>query len=282
MLFVNLFIEKIMKVSKQIWYSLEIFGSKDNREIFIAYIEDYIVGLNEKSDSSILFFDKEFHEKINSKLNNSLIIDNWELLEIEEKNWNKSCEDFFKPIIINDSVRILPNWLDGNDDEFLNIIINPALAFGTGHHETTYMMIQAMLLYEFNGKTVFDIGTGSGILSILAKKRGAKSIYAIDNDILTNNNFHENLELNDVRDINFEIKDCFDILDFNYDFIFANINLNILKQLIPRIESKGTILIISGILDSDEKLLVKVFNDNNRIIKNIYKKNEWLCFVIEL
>ena len=282
MLFVNLFIEKIMKVSKQIWYSLEIFGSKDNREIFIAYIEDYIVGLNEKSDSSILFFDKEFHEKINSKLNNSLIIDNWELLEIEEKNWNKSCEDFFKPIIINDSVRILPNWLDGNDDDFLNIIINPALAFGTGHHETTYMMIQAMLSYEFNGKTVFDIGTGSGILSILAKKKGAKSIYAIDNDILTNNNFHENLELNDVSDINFEIKDCFDIIDFNYDFIFANINLNILKQLIPRIESKGTILIISGILDSDEKLLVKVFNDNNRIIKNIYKKNEWLCFVIEL
>ena len=196
MLFVNLFIEKIMKVSKQIWYSLEIFGAKDNREIFIAYIENYIVGLNEKSDSSILFFDKEFHGKINSKLNNSSIIDNWELLEIEEKNWNKSCEDFFKPIIINDSVRILPNWLDGNDDEFLNIIINPALAFGTGHHETTYMMIQAMLLYEFNGKTVFDIGTGSGILSILAKKRGAKSIYAIDNDILTNNNFHENTPYN--------------------------------------------------------------------------------------
>jgi ribosomal protein L11 methyltransferase len=282
MLFVNLFIEKIMKVSKQFWYSLEIFGTKDNREIFIAYIEDYIVGLNEKSDSSILFFDKEFHEKINSKLNNSSIIDNWKLLEVEEKNWNKSCEDFFKPIIINDSVRILPNWLDGNDDEFLNIIINPALAFGTGHHETTYMMIQAMLSYEFNGKTVFDIGTGSGILSILAKKRGAKSIYAIDNDILTNNNFHKNLELNDVRDISFEIKDCFDVIDFNYDFIFANINLNILKQLIPRIESKGTIFIISGILNSDEKILVKVLNDNDKKIKNIYKKNEWLCFIVEL
>ena len=282
MLFVNLFIEKIMKINKQIWYSLEIFGTKENREIFIAYIEDYIIGLNEKTDSSILFFDKEFYEKINLYINNSSIIDNWELLEVKEKNWNKSCEDFFKPIIINNRVRILPNWLEENNNDFLNIIINPALAFGTGHHETTYMMIQAMLSYKFNDKTVFDIGTGSGILSILAKKMQAKSIYAIDNDKLTNNNFHENLELNDVKDIKFQIKDCFDIINFNYDFIFANINLNILKRLIPKIESEGTILIISGILNSDEGILIKIFNDNKKTIKKIYRKNEWLCFILEL
>tara|TARA_Y100001970_G_scaffold47925_2_gene60670 strand:- start:9654 stop:10493 length:840 start_codon:yes stop_codon:yes gene_type:complete len=279
---VSLFIEKIMIVNKQIWYSLEIFGTKKNREIFIAYIEDLIVGLNEGVNSSLLFFDKIFYEKINLKLKESSIIDDWKLLEVEEKNWTKSCKDFFKPIIINNTVKILPSWSDKYDDKMLNVLINPALAFGTGHHETTYMMIQAMLSYDFKNKTVFDIGTGSGILSILAKKMMAKSIYAIDNDILTNNNFFENLELNDINDINFEIKDCFDIVDFNYDFIFANINLHILEKLIPKIVSKGTILIISGILYSDEKILVKVLNDNDKTIKNIYKKNEWLCFIVEL
>ena len=278
----SLFIEKIMIVNKQIWYSLEIFGTKKNREIFIAYIEDLIVGLNEGVNSSLLFFDKIFYEKINLKLKESSIIDDWKLLEVEEKNWTKSCKDFFKPIIINNTVKILPSWSDKYDDKMLNVLINPALAFGTGHHETTYMMIQAMLSYDFKNKTVFDIGTGSGILSILAKKMMAKSIYAIDNDILTNNNFFENLELNDINDINFEIKDCFDIVDFNYDFIFANINLHILEKLIPKIVSKGTILIISGILYSDEKILVKVLNDNDKTIKNIYKKNEWLCFIVEL
>ena len=271
-----------MIVNKQIWYSLEIFGTKENREIFIAYIEDLIVGLNEGVNSSLLFFDKIFYEKINLKLKESSIIDDWKLLEVEEKNWTKSCNDFFKPIIINNTVKILPSWSDKYDDKMLNVLINPALAFGTGHHETTYMMIQAMLSYDFKNKTVFDIGTGSGILSILAKKMMAKSIYAIDNDILTNNNFFENLELNDINDINFEIKDCFDIVDFNYDFIFANINLHILEKLIPKIVSKGTILIISGILYSDEKILVKVLNDNGKTIKNIYKKNEWLCFIVEL
>ena len=82
--------------------------------------------------------------------------------------------------------------------------------------------------------------------------------------------------------IKFEIKDCFDILDFNYDFIFANINLNILKKLIPRLESTGTILIISGILYSDEKVLTDIFKRSNKTIKNIHRKNEWLCFIIEL
>ena len=281
MLYVNLFIEKIMKINNQNWHSLEIFGSQKNREIFITYIEDIIFGVDNKSDSSLLYFDKDCYGEINSYLDNSSFISKWEWSIIEEKNWNETCKDFFQPIVINNKVRILPSWINCNNDN-LDIIINPSLAFGTGHHETTYMMIESILSYDFNNKSVLDIGTGSGILSILAKKLGAKSIYAIDNDILTHNNFFENLALNNINDIKFKIKDCFDILDFNYDFIFANINLNILKKLIPRLESTGTILIISGILDSDEKVLTDIFTSSNKTIENIYRKNEWLCFVIEL
>ena len=281
MLYVNLFIEKIMKINNQNWHSLEIFGSQENREIFITYIEDIIFGVDNKSDSSLLYFDKDCYGKINSYLHSSLFISKWEWSVIEEENWNETCKDFFQPVVINNKVRILPSWINRNNDN-LDIIINPSLAFGTGHHETTYMMIESILSYDFNNKSVLDIGTGSGILSILAKKLGAKFIYAIDNDILTHNNFFENLALNNIDDIKFEIKDCFDILDFNYDFIFANINLNILKKLIPRLESTGTILIISGILDSDEKVLTDILKSSNKTIKNIHRKNEWLCFIIEL
>ena len=281
MLYVNLFIEKIMKINNQNWHSLEIFGSQENREIFITYIEDIIFGVDNKSDSSLLYFDKECYGEINSYLDSSSFISKWEWSVVEEENWNETCKDFFQPVVINNKVRILPSWINRNNDN-LDIIINPSLAFGTGHHETTYMMIESILSYDFNNKSVLDIGTGSGILSILAKKLGAKFIYAIDNDILTHNNFFENLALNNIDDIKFEIKDCFDILDFNYDFIFANINLNILKKLIPRLESTGTILIISGILDSDEKVLTDILKSSNKTIKNIHRKNEWLCFIIEL
>jgi len=270
-----------MKINNQNWHSLEIFGSQENREIFITYIEDIIFGVDNKSDSSLLYLDKDCYREINSYLDSSSFISKWEWSVVEEENWNESCKDFFQPVVINNKVRILPSWINCNNDN-LDIIINPSLAFGTGHHETTYMMIESILSYDFNNKSVLDIGAGSGILSILAKKLGAKSIYAIDNDILTHNNFFENLALNNIDDIKFEIKDCFDILDFNYDFIFANINLNILKKLIPRLESTGTILIISGILDSDEKVLTDIFKSNNKTIKNIHRKNEWLCFIIEL
>ena len=283
MLCVNFSIGRIMKIDNQSWYRLEIFGSKGNREIFIAYIEDIIAGVNDNnSNSSFLYFEEKYYEKVDSNLDNSLFIDRWEWSIIEEENWTKTCKDFFQPIIISNKVRIVPSWENCNSD-ILNIRINPALAFGTGHHETTYMMIESMLKYNFNNKSVFDIGCGSGILSILAKKMGAKDIDAIDNDILTYNNFYENLELNNIDDnsIKFQIKDCFDIINFNYDFILANINFNILRKLLPLIKSDGTILIISGILNSDEKSVIKVLNDTMKI-KNIYKKNEWLCFVIEL
>ena len=148
MLCVNLFIEKIMKINNQNWHSLEIFGSQKDREIFITYIEDIIAGVNNKSDSSLLYFDKIYYEEINFNLDNSSFINKWEWSVIKEKNWNETCKDFFQPVIINNKVRILPSWINHNNDN-LDIIISPSLAFGTGHHETTYMMIESILSYDF-------------------------------------------------------------------------------------------------------------------------------------
>ena len=268
-----------MKKNK-IWNSLKIFGTENQREIFISYIEDNVIGIKNNKNSSIMYFNKIDIGAFNNLLKNSEIND-WEWSNIEEENWVQNGKDFFKPIIISDRVQVIPDW-ETIDPRYTNIKINPALAFGTGHHETTFMMIEAMLRFDLKNKTVFDIGTGSGILSILASKLGSGKIYAIDNDELTHNNFHENLSLNNVNNIEFDVKSCFDIDNFSYDFIFANINLNVLLELIPVINMNGTIMLISGILDSDKMKLVGILEENNKKIKNISQKKEWLCFTIEL
>ena len=279
MLYVNLFIEKIMKKNK-IWNSLELFGTEIQRENFIASIEDSIIGIKINNGSSIIYFNKVDVNMFNDVLKEN-DIDRWEWSNVEEENWVQKGKDFFKSIIISDKVQIIPAW-DQANPKYTSIKINPALAFGTGHHETTSMMIEAMLRFDLQNKTVFDIGAGSGILSILARKLGSKNIYAIDNDDLTYNNFHENLILNDVDNIKFDIKSCFDIDNFSYDFIFANINLNVLIELIPSINVKGTIMFISGILDKDRPQLVSVLENHDITLKDIHKKKEWLCLTVEL
>ena len=276
----NLYIEKIMKINKQSWSVLTISGKEIDRNIFTSYAEKIMLGCEHNMEKSILYFEKYDIDKVNIILNNLGCIDNWEWSEIKEKNWNQKCKDFFKPVIVDKKVEIIPYW-EKTTDDYLSIKINPALAFGTGHHETTYMMMQAILKFDLNGKSIFDIGTGSGILSILAKKRGARNIVAIDNDKLTYNNFYENLDLNNINeDIEFKITDCLNVDNFKYDFIFANININVLLNLVSRINTKGTILILSGILSTDEELVSKVLNPEK--IQNIYRKKEWLCLVVKL
>ena len=281
MLLRNISTEKTMQVDSQIWYCLEICGEKERREIFISLLDEEISGITENNDNSLIYFKKNYEESISKKLNESSHITNWNWSIVEEENWNKSCEDFFKPVTISNKVQIIPKWYPV-DNNYMNIIINPALAFGTGHHETTFLMIEEIIKKDLVNKTVIDIGTGSGILSILAKKMNAKSVYAIDNDLLTNNNFYENLELNKIRDIDFEIKDCFDLGSIEFDYIFANINFNVLKKLIPMIKKYGTTIIISGVLSSDKSSVVKILEQSGKKIKNISRKKEWICITAEI
>ena len=281
MLLRNISTEKTMQVDSQIWYCLEICGEKERREIFISLLDEEISGITENNDNSLIYFKKNYEESISKKLNESSHITNWNWSIVEEENWNKSCEDFFKPVTISNKVQIIPKWYPV-DNNYMNIIINPALAFGTGHHETTFLMIEEIIKKDLVNKTVIDIGTGSGILSILAKKMNAKSVYAIDNDLLTNNNFYENLELNKIRDIDFEIKDCFDLGAIEFDYIFANINFNVLKKLIPMIKKYRTTLIISGVLSSDKSSVVKILEQSGKKIKNISRKKEWICITAEI
>jgi len=267
--------------NKHIWQTLEIFGSIVDRELFIASFSDDMLGCENKDDSSIIYFDGIQKKYLEEYIKFNTNIENWEWSEIVEKNWMQNYYDFFKPIIIKDKVYISTIWDKDETDSLIDIKINPALAFGTGHHETTYMMIEAMLEFNFKGKSILDIGTGSGILSIFSRKLGSDYIVAIDNDYLTENNFNENLKLNNIDNVEFKIEDSIFFDNYNFDIVLANINRSVIEKIIPKFLSSNKLIFLSGILNSDEHLIIDLLEKHNWNVFKIYRKNNWSCIVVK-
>ena len=141
------------------------------------------------------------------------------------------------------------------------------------------MMIQAILDLNIKKNNIVDVGTGSGILSILLRKIGNKNIFAFDNDPLVESNFYENLLLNKIDNIDFKIEDCLNVNYINYDVILANVNREIILKLIKILKDCNGLIILSGILIEDSIMVEKELNKNNKSIISIYERNEWKCIV---
>lgn len=173
---------------------------------------------------------------------------------IKDKNWNEEWEKNFSPVKVGDECIIRAPFHEVNESFPHEIIIEPKMSFGTGHHATTDLMIQEILPLDFSNKKVLDMGCGTGILSILASQKNAKEIWAIDNDEWAYNNSKENIEKNEVKDVNLLLGDARVIPDITFDIILANINRNILLSDIPAYSKhikKNGILILSGIYSND-------------------------------
>jgi len=174
---------------------------------------------------------------------------------IEDQNWNEVWEqNYFEPLLIEDLCLIRAPFHDTYPAARYEIIINPRMAFGTGNHETTHLMIKAILDLELNGKDVLDMGCGSGILAILAAMKGAAAITAIDIDEWSTNNTIENAELNHIGNILVRQGDASLLTDQQFDVILANIQRNILLQdteAYRKVLKNGGILIMSGFYTAD-------------------------------
>lgn len=158
----------------------------------------------------------------------------YDIVLVPQKNWNEVWESNFEPMQIRDQIFVRATFHDARPDIPYEIVIDPKMAFGTGHHETTTMMMDSMLSADFKGKTVLDMGCGTGILAILASKLGAKSVTAIDYDPVCFDSTIENSALNNIDNI---IPLCGSkevIPDELYQIILANINRNILLDQIHR------------------------------------------------
>ncbi|HEX2606079.1 MAG TPA: 50S ribosomal protein L11 methyltransferase [Flavisolibacter sp.] len=174
------------------------------------------------------------------------------LARIQEQNWNAVWEQNFEPVVVDSFCAIRAHFHQPIKDVTHEIIITPKMSFGTGHHATTYMMIGQMKDIDFTGKKVFDFGTGTGILAILAEKLGAASITAIDVDDWSIINTRENAEQNNCHHIT--VSQTSLLPEETFPIILANINRNVILQYLEQLKRMTQpvgLLLFSGLLKSD-------------------------------
>ena len=179
----------------------------------------------------------------------------YDITLIPQKNWNEVWESNFEPIQIGNQVFIRATFHAPKPEFPYEIVIDPKMAFGTGHHQTTAMMMELMLENDFAGKKVLDMGCGTGILAILAAKLGAADITAIDYDVVCYESTIENSELNNIYNIKALCGSKEAIPDEQYDIILANINRNILLDQITRYSKAlkpGGEIYLSGFYESPD------------------------------
>lgn len=199
--------------------------------------------------------------------------------DIEQTNWNAEWEKNFNPIVVDDVCAVRAPFHEKFETEY-DIIIEPKMSFGTGHHETTHMMIQHILQNDFKDKSVLDMGCGTAVLAILAEMKGAKPIDAIDIDNWCYLNSLENVERNNCKHISVYEGEASLLKDKNYDIIIANINRNILLQDIATyakcLNTNGS-LFLSGFYEEDIPLIEKECNANNLQHLKTLKRNNWVA-----
>lgn len=198
--------------------------------------------------------------------------------EIQQTNWNAEWEKNFHPITVSNKVTVRAPFHSIPNTEF-DIIIEPKMSFGTGHHETTHMMVEHILKNDFKGKSVLDMGCGTGVLAILAEKVGATRIDAIDIDNWCYLNSLENAERNNCKNISVYEGDSGLLNEASYDIIMANINRNILLQDIERYAkslNKNGMLFLSGFYKADIPMIEKECNLFMLKLNEIIERGQWI------
>lgn len=199
--------------------------------------------------------------------------------EIAPTNWNIEWEKNFNPIIVDDVCSVRAPFHEKPNTEY-DIIIEPKMSFGTGHHETTHMMIQHILKNDFKDKSVLDMGCGTGVLAILAEMKGAKPIDAIDYDNWCYLNSLENVERNNCNQITVIEGDASVLIDQKYDIIIANINRNILLNdltLYIKCLNPTGLLFLSGFYSDDIPSIEEECNKHGLTFVESLEKNNWVA-----
>ncbi len=253
---------------------------EENSEILMAYLsgldfyafEEMNGGI--KAYSNMAGLDEDL-----KRLPLNFILD-YSMEELPCQNWNEVWESNFETVVIDDFCGIRATFHEPIPKVKYEIVIMPKMAFGTGHHETTFMMIQSMENIDFPGKKVFDYGCGTGILAIMASLLGAKVIDAVDIEIESYKNTLEHAHLNNVSNIHAIHGVLSDIPAEDYDIILANINRNVildsLSSLYHKLEKEGHIL-FSGVLLKDEAFVLKEAQKVGFIFLSKKNKGDWSC-----
>jgi len=203
---------------------------------------------------------------------------------LENKNWNEQWEQSFQPLNIDNLVYIHATFHPANTAVKYDIIIEPKMSFGTGHHPTTWQMMKNMSLLDLTGKSVLDCGSGTGILAILAEKMGAESCIALDNDEWCYRNCLENIALNHTQHIKAEIGGIEHAEGMTFDCILANIHRNYLLENMGKLSALVKIngnLLVSGFYADDAKAILDKALEHGLIANYESVMENWECIVLQ-
>lgn len=203
---------------------------------------------------------------------------------IPMQNWNATWESSFDPVYVGEDLAIIAPFHQDIKRTKLRITIEPKMSFGTGHHQTTRLMSRALLDLEKVPSRVLDMGSGTGVLAILAEKLGAKHIEAIDIEAWAYENALENAERNDCKHIEVLLGDVNLIQGKSFDLILANINKNVLlsdMNMYAKSLNANGLLFLSGFFTSDEKNLVDCAKKTNLALVKSYSEENWSCLIFK-
>ncbi len=255
----------------------------DEQEKLIALLGNFdFSGFEQKDHQLLAFIEYDLFEE--GAVQHIISDYVYEKETIPEMNWNAKWESDFQPIIIDDTVAIRADFHEAINSVTHEIVITPKMSFGTGHHATTQQMLQQMSKQDFKNKNVLDYGTGTGVLAIYAEMLGAKKIIANDIDPWSEENANENIERNNCKNVAVRLGGLEEIPEENFDIILANINLNVLKAdlsvLFSKLNKNGGLLILSGILENNEKDIINYITPYSTDY-HIFKRENWLCITVK-
>jgi len=288
------------------WYKLTFQIESDSEDIIIwklnelgifSFSFEYLIKNENKKEVNVWLPVDDWgessrcdFEKIISKLLNINAPKNqffdWSI--IKEEDWLTSWKKYWAPELVGNHLLILPCWMNLNEkfkDKKI-IKIDPGAAFGTGSHPSTYLCLEKMENSLFFDKTVLDIGSGSGILSVAARLLGAKEVCAVDNDYLAINSTNSNFQLNfgNLKNLNTYLGSFNEVILKNqlkqFDVVLCNILAEVIKEMIPNIykclRNNGEV-IFSGILNSQKEEIIKILIKNNLKLLDVSSRKDWAC-----
>ena len=271
-------------------YNFKVSPLEPGVEILIAELSYLNFDSFAETDDGVMAYilKDEWEEKL---LDNVRILQNpefeitWEHKEFEQVNWNEEWEKNFNPIVVGEACYVRAPFHEEKEVAY-DIIIEPKMSFGTGHHETTYMMLEYILTADVESKTILDMGCGTSVLAILASKRGAKEVDAVDFDNWCYENSLENVALNNCKNIQVH-EGAVEVLETlstennpKFDVIFANINRNVLLEDIPSYAKhlkKDGELYVSGFYSEDLPLIKEKAASANLTFVDNKERNNWIA-----
>jgi ribosomal protein L11 methyltransferase len=269
---------------------VEVYAPSELHDLLIASMLEIGFDSFDEQENKLLayipqdIFLSETLEQTLSSINTSEKI-SFEAYDLENKNWNEEWESNFNPIEIGDQCIIRASFHEVKKQFAYDIVINPQMSFGTGHHATTYQMVDYLLHIDLNHKTIMDAGTGTGILAILAEKKGGNQIVAYDVEDWAYHNAIDNVKINHCKNISVYqgTIQTIPIEPMEFDVLIANINKNVLLEEISvyyKFVKQGGTMLLSGFYEHDINDLLLETEKYNFTLNQTHVKENWAALLL--